>query len=220
MSGYYELKRSGDQFMFNLKAANHEVILTSERYTSKASAQDGIASVRQNSPVDARYERKTATNGSPYFTLTATNGQTIGRSEMYSSTSARDNGIASVKTNGPTQTVKDNTLNANGGGGIAATASASLPAHGERVRHEPLSTNFTAGLSQGIPRPAPPGSSSRRRQSTCAPDCLTALPHLSTSPAMNAPVASGFIGIGSAPRSRKNFCISGVPSTWPICWLR
>lgn len=109
MSGYYELKRSGDQFMFNLKAANHEVILTSERYTSKASAQDGIASVRQNSPTDARYERKTATNGSPYFTLTAANGQTIGRSEMYSSTTARDNGIASVKANGPTQTVKDNT---------------------------------------------------------------------------------------------------------------
>ena len=55
MSGYYELKRSGDQYMFNLKAANHEVILTSERYTSKASALEGIASVRQNSPVDARY---------------------------------------------------------------------------------------------------------------------------------------------------------------------
>lgn len=49
MSGYYELKRSGDQYMFNLKAGNHEVILTSERYTTKASAQDGIASVRQNS---------------------------------------------------------------------------------------------------------------------------------------------------------------------------
>lgn len=109
MSGYYELKPSGDQFMFNLKAANHEVILTSERYTSKASAQDGIASVRQNSQVDARYERKTATDGSPYFTLTANNGQTIGRSEMYSSTAARDNGIASVKTNGPSTTVKDNT---------------------------------------------------------------------------------------------------------------
>lgn len=102
MSGYYELKRSGDQYMFNLKAANHEVILTSERYTSKASALEGIASVRQNSPVDARYQRKTATNGSPFFNLTATNGQIIGHSEMYSSAAARDNGIESVKSNGPT----------------------------------------------------------------------------------------------------------------------
>lgn len=109
MSGYYDLKRSGDQYMFNLKAANHEVILTSERYTTKVSAQEGIKSVQQNSPIDARYERKTASNSSPYFTLTASNGQTIGRSEMYSSTAARDNGIASVKTNGPTTTVKDNT---------------------------------------------------------------------------------------------------------------
>jgi len=109
MSGYYELKRSGDQYMFNLKAGNHEVILTSERYTTKTSAQDGIASVRQNSPIDERYQRKTATDGSPYFTLAAANGQSIGRSEMYSGTAARDNGIASVKTNGPSTVVKDNT---------------------------------------------------------------------------------------------------------------
>ncbi|TXI89850.1 MAG: DUF1508 domain-containing protein [Cupriavidus sp.] len=109
MSGYYELKRSGDQYMFNLKAGNHEVILTSERYTTKASAQDGIASIRQNSPIDERYQRKTATNGSPYFSLSAANGQSIGRSEMYSSAAARDAGIESVKTNGPSTVVKDNT---------------------------------------------------------------------------------------------------------------
>jgi len=109
MSGYYDLKRSGDQYMFNLKAGNHETILTSERYTTKASASGGIESVRKNSPSDARYQRKTASDGSPYFTLTGGNGEVIGRSEMYSSTAARDNGIESVKTNGPTPTVKDNT---------------------------------------------------------------------------------------------------------------
>jgi len=107
MSGYYELKRSGDQYMFNLKAGNHEIILTSERYTTKASAQEGIASVQKNSPTDARYDRKVASDGSPYFTLTATNGKIIGKSEMYSGTAARENGIASVKTNGPSTTVKD-----------------------------------------------------------------------------------------------------------------
>ncbi|VFR21937.1 FIG00431834: hypothetical protein [plant metagenome] len=109
MSGTYDLKRSGDQFLFNLKAANGEIILTSERYTTKAGALNGIESVRKNSPIDSRYERKVASNGQPYFTLTGGNGETIGRSETYSSTSARDNGIASVKTNGPTATVKDNT---------------------------------------------------------------------------------------------------------------
>jgi len=109
MSGYYDLKRSGDQYMFNLKAGNHETILTGERYASKAGAEGGIESVRQNSSIDARYQRKTAKDGSPYFTLTAANGQVIGHSEMYSSTGARDNGIASVKANGPTAPTKDNT---------------------------------------------------------------------------------------------------------------
>lgn len=109
MSGKYVLKRSGDQFMFNLKAGNGEVILTSERYTSKSGAQNGIASVQTNSPKDERYERKTSTASQPYFVLKAANGETIGRSEMYSSTTARDSGIASVKVNGPTTDIRDET---------------------------------------------------------------------------------------------------------------
>lgn len=108
MAGYFEIKNSGsDKFAFNLKAGNHEVILTSQAYASKASAQDGIESVRKNAPDDARYERKTATDGSPYFVLLAANGQTIGKSEMYKSASSMENGIQSVKTNAPTATVKD-----------------------------------------------------------------------------------------------------------------
>lgn len=108
MAGWYELKRSGDQFMFDLKAGNGETTLTSERYTSKSAAQGGIASVQKNSPDDARYERKTSKSDEPYFVLKAANHEVIGRSEMYSSKSAMENGIASVKTNGPTTDVRDN----------------------------------------------------------------------------------------------------------------
>ena len=51
MPGTYALKKTTDgQFMFNLKAGNGEVILTSERYTAKASAENGIASVRTSPP--------------------------------------------------------------------------------------------------------------------------------------------------------------------------
>ena len=108
MAGYYELKKSGKSgYMFNLKAGNHKTILTSETYVDRDNATSGIASVQKNSTVDARYERKTAKDNSAYFVLTATNGQTIGKSEMYSSASARDTGIASVKNNGPTKTVKE-----------------------------------------------------------------------------------------------------------------
>lgn len=51
MSGWFELSKSSDgQFRFVLKAGNGEIILTSELYTSKSAAENGIASVRTNSP--------------------------------------------------------------------------------------------------------------------------------------------------------------------------
>lgn len=108
MAGYFELKSAaGSQFMFNLKAGNHEIILTSERYKSKQSAESGIASVKKHAPDDARYQRKTANDNSPYFVLVAANGETLGKSEMYSSVSAMDGGIASVKANAPGAPTKD-----------------------------------------------------------------------------------------------------------------
>jgi uncharacterized protein len=108
MAGKFELRRATNgQYHFNLKAGNGEVILSSEMYTTKGGAENGVESVRKNAPLDERYERKTSTGGQPYFVLKAGNGETIGRSEMYSSTSARDNGIASVKANAPGATLSD-----------------------------------------------------------------------------------------------------------------
>lgn len=110
MAGVFELNKSANsKFFFVLKAGNGEVILTSEQYESKASAENGIASVQKNSPTDARYDRKTAANGKHYFTLKAGNHQVIGTSQMYGTEASRDNGIESVTKNGPTTTVKDNT---------------------------------------------------------------------------------------------------------------
>lgn len=106
---YYDLKRSGTQFMFNLKGDNHETVLTSERYTTKQGAQTGIAAVKANAPFDSQYRRLTATNGQAYFTLKAGNNETIGTSETYSSTQARDVGIEWTKRNAPSAPVVDNT---------------------------------------------------------------------------------------------------------------
>lgn len=48
MGAYFKLKKTADgQYMFNLHAPNHEVIATSERYTTKRAAEDGIAAVRR-----------------------------------------------------------------------------------------------------------------------------------------------------------------------------
>ena len=104
----FELSKSSDgQFRFVLKAGNAEIILTSELYKAKASAQGGIASVQANCALDERYERKTASNGKEYFNLKAANSQIIGTSQMYASAATRDAGIASVQANGSTETIDD-----------------------------------------------------------------------------------------------------------------
>ncbi|UNY98326.1 YegP family protein [Zhouia spongiae] len=96
-----------EEYRFNLKAGNGQVILASEGYKAKSGCTNGIESVRKHAPEDKYYERLEAKDGSPYFNLKASNGQVIGTSEMYSSDSAMENGIASVKTNAPSATVED-----------------------------------------------------------------------------------------------------------------
>jgi uncharacterized protein YegP (UPF0339 family) len=110
MAGWYELSKSKDgQFRFVLKAGNAETILTSELYTTKASAQNGIASVQKNCGDGSRYETRTSSNKKPYFVLKAANHQIIGTSETYNSPDACEKGIASVKTNGSSSEIKDKT---------------------------------------------------------------------------------------------------------------
>ena len=108
MAGKYEVKKTTNaQFVFNLKAANGEVILTSEQYTTKGAAENGIESVKKNASADERYERKEAKNGQFFFVLKAANHQVIGQSEFYKTKAAMENGIASVKKNGPDARTED-----------------------------------------------------------------------------------------------------------------
>jgi uncharacterized protein YegP (UPF0339 family) len=110
MAGKFELKKAGNgQFQFHLKASNGQVILASEQYKERRGALRGIESVKKNSSADNRYERKTAKNGQHYFILRASNGRTIGQSEMYGSTGSVDKGVESVKKNAPDAKVDDQT---------------------------------------------------------------------------------------------------------------
>jgi hypothetical protein len=59
MSGKFVLKRGAkDGFHFNLLAGNGQVIASSEHYESKASALNGIESVRKNA-ADAALDDQT-----------------------------------------------------------------------------------------------------------------------------------------------------------------
>jgi uncharacterized protein YegP (UPF0339 family) len=106
----FVLKTAKDQSIyFRLVAANGQTILSSEMYATKAAALNGVESVKKNAPLDERYERKTNARGEPMFNLKAANHQVIGTSEGYSSASARESGIASVKSGAPFARIDDQT---------------------------------------------------------------------------------------------------------------
>ena len=110
MAGKFVVKKSkSGKFTFNLCAGNGQVVLTSEQYNTKASANNGVKSVRKNCSDDSCFDRKVAKNGKPYFTLKSTNGQVIGKSQMYSSNSSMEKGIRSVANNGPDSVLDDRT---------------------------------------------------------------------------------------------------------------
>jgi len=108
MTGKFEIKKAkDDEFYFHLRAGNEQIILASQRYKSKVSAEHGITSVKANATDDSRYEKKDSHNGEFMFNLKAANHEVIGTSQMYTTASARDHGIASVKENSPKAPVED-----------------------------------------------------------------------------------------------------------------
>lgn len=102
MSGRFIIHRTENgEYHFDLHAGNGECILSSQRYPDRASVDVGIKSVRENAPLDDRYERKLASNDQPMFNLKAANHKVIGTSQRYHSVAARDEGIESVKLHAP-----------------------------------------------------------------------------------------------------------------------
>ena len=101
MPGKFLLSKSGTSFRFTLLAGNDEKILSSESYTAKAGATNGIESVKKNATDDARYARLNSKSNQPYVVLKAANNELIGTSQMYGSPEARDKGIEAVKAAAP-----------------------------------------------------------------------------------------------------------------------
>lgn len=84
------------RYYFHLKAANGQVVLQSQGYSTRASANNGVTSVKTNALNRGRYEVREAKDGKQYFVLKASNGRTIGISEMYETVQGAQSGIASV----------------------------------------------------------------------------------------------------------------------------
>ena len=110
------IRETASGVKFDLQAANGQVILTSEVYTSRAAAIKGVASVCSNAPL-AKLEDQTGKDygvlanpkfelyrdkaGEYRFRLKARNGKIVGFSEGYSTRAGCLNGIDSVRKNAP-----------------------------------------------------------------------------------------------------------------------
>lgn len=82
------------KYYFHARAANGEIVLQSQGYTTSTSAHNGVASVEANGSSSARYEVREAADGQYYFVLKATNGQVIARGETYASKYNAERGVA------------------------------------------------------------------------------------------------------------------------------
>ena len=114
--GKFIVKNTKTGVKFDLKAANGEVIASSEVYQAEASCRKGIASVMRNAPIapiedqtvegyetlkNPKFEVYTDKAGEIRFRLKARNGQIIAHSEGYKAMKSCLNGIESVKNNAP-----------------------------------------------------------------------------------------------------------------------
>jgi len=112
--GKFVIKETATGTKFDLKAANGEVIATSEVYKSEASCQNGIQSVITNAPTapvedqtergfeyqkNPKFEVYTDKSGEFRFRLKARNGEIIATSEGYKAKASCLNGIESVRKN-------------------------------------------------------------------------------------------------------------------------
>jgi len=83
-------------------------IVKSENYAQKASAKNGIESVRKNSQVEERYELKESSNGKFFFNIKATNGQVVATSTLFASEDDRATAIEKLKAQAPDAKLEDN----------------------------------------------------------------------------------------------------------------
>jgi uncharacterized protein YegP (UPF0339 family) len=104
----YWQSKYDNQYWFHLKNdGNYEIILAStEGYKSEEGCIKGIASTKVNAPHDQNYQRFRGTDGKHYFTLRAGNNEPVSRSQGYSTTFGRDQGVENCKKEAPHAPVK------------------------------------------------------------------------------------------------------------------
>jgi uncharacterized protein YegP (UPF0339 family) len=96
-----------EPFTFIYINAEGKTIVKSENYAQKASAKNGIESVRKNCQDDARYELKESSNGKAFFNIKSTNGQIVGTSALFETETERSAAIAELKADSTTAEITE-----------------------------------------------------------------------------------------------------------------
>ena len=157
------------QFFFSFLSPEGRKILGSEMYKAKASAFNGIASIKRNAPDSKRYERLMARNGKLYFTIEAGNHEIIGMSDFYETEELREQAVATVMWCAPDAEVFEEIQPAPApapapvapppaavavGSGVSAAAAAAAPAR-IRTKAEVTKTIEARKLNPRTLRPMP-----------------------------------------------------------------
>jgi uncharacterized protein len=90
------IKSLNGGYFFHLRANNGEIVLQSQSYTARASAVNGVQSVKAFGRAVTSFELREAANGQWYFVLKASNGQVIANGETYASKWNAERGVATV----------------------------------------------------------------------------------------------------------------------------
>lgn len=103
------LRKSDAQspFSFIFTDDNDKTLIKSENYTQKASASNGIESVKKNLQIDARYEFKEAKNKKLFFNIKSTNGQIVGTSAFFDTNEQMQDAINYLKQNAQNTQVQE-----------------------------------------------------------------------------------------------------------------
>lgn len=92
----HEPARGNPGFYFVLRARNQRVVLISGNHAGTLGARDAIKAVRAAVEDPDSFLRTTGRNRTLIFMLLGPQGEVLGVSKPYSSTSARERGIATV----------------------------------------------------------------------------------------------------------------------------
>lgn len=99
MSKFEIFKSTHDLYYFRLKASNGEVILKSEGYKNFDNCANSVNIVKSISSSDKNYEIIPSINRGYYFILKSSNGEILGKSEIYTTKQGCENGKRSVMKN-------------------------------------------------------------------------------------------------------------------------